>query len=135
MVVSGQFLIDSEASLKATTTRMGDAPAGHRAKAAGAGHRGEGKVESIGKDEITLSHGPIPSLQWGPMTMGFKTPANGLPKNVAVGDAVRFEIQALKDGAYGITAIAPSAAVPKQSVKGKVDDGAMKECDARSGPK
>jgi len=30
VVVSGQFLIDSEASLKATTTRMGDTPAGSK---------------------------------------------------------------------------------------------------------
>jgi Cu(I)/Ag(I) efflux system membrane fusion protein len=30
VVVSGQFLIDSEASLKATTTRMGDAPEGSK---------------------------------------------------------------------------------------------------------
>ena len=27
LVISGQFLVDSEASLKATTTRMSDAPA------------------------------------------------------------------------------------------------------------
>ena len=39
-------------------------------------HRGEGKVESIGKEEITISHGPIASLQWGAMTMGFKLPAD-----------------------------------------------------------
>jgi len=30
VVVSGQFLIDSESSLKAATTRMGDAPAGSK---------------------------------------------------------------------------------------------------------
>jgi Cu(I)/Ag(I) efflux system membrane fusion protein len=30
VVISGQFLIDSEASLKAATTRMGDAPAGSK---------------------------------------------------------------------------------------------------------
>jgi len=53
VVVSGQFLIDSEASLKATTTRMGDAPEMDSGKSAGATHRGEGKIESIDKDEIT----------------------------------------------------------------------------------
>ncbi len=49
VVVSGQFLIDSEASLKATTTRMGDAPAMDSGKSGDATHRGESKVESIGK--------------------------------------------------------------------------------------
>ena len=38
-------------------------------------HQGNGLVEEIGKDTITLSHGPIPSLKWGAMTMGFKLPA------------------------------------------------------------
>lgn len=106
VVVSGQFLIDSEASLKATTTRMGDAPVMDSGISGGAPHRGEGKVESIDKDEITLSHGPIASLKWGPMTMGFKTPANGLPKNIAVGDTVWFEFRQTKDGMFEITSIA-----------------------------
>jgi Cu(I)/Ag(I) efflux system membrane fusion protein len=96
VVVSGQFLIDSEASLRATTTRMSGMPAT-------AAHRGEGKVESIDKEEITLSHGPIPSMQWPEMTMGFKVPAGGLPKNLAVGDTVTFEFQQTKDGAFEIT--------------------------------
>ena len=71
IVVSGQFLIDSESSLKSTTARMGDAPP---TKDAAAVHRGEAKVESIAKDAITLSHGPIADLQWPPMTMA-KLPA------------------------------------------------------------
>jgi Cu(I)/Ag(I) efflux system membrane fusion protein len=104
VVVSGQFLIDSEASLRGTATRMSEMPAPNKAKApATAAHRGEGKVESIGKDEITLSHGPIPSMQWPEMTMAFKVPASGLPKNLAVGDTVSFEFQQTKDGAFEIT--------------------------------
>jgi Cu(I)/Ag(I) efflux system membrane fusion protein len=109
VVVSGQFLIDSEASLKATTARMSDAPAMDSGKSADTTHRGEGKLESIGKDEIMVSHGPIASLKWGPMTMGFKAPATGLPKNIAVGDAVSFEFRQTKDGAFEITSIARAA--------------------------
>jgi Cu(I)/Ag(I) efflux system membrane fusion protein len=108
VVVSGQFLIDSEASLKGTTTRMSDMSAADSGKAAGATHRGEGKVESIGKDEVTLSHGPIPTMQWPAMTMGFRLPASGLPKNVAVGDTVAFEFQQTKNGAFEITAMSPA---------------------------
>lgn len=110
VVVSGQFLIDSEASLKGTTTRMSDMPAADNSKAADVTHRGAGKVEKIGQDEITLSHGPIPSLQWGPMTMGFKPPTTGLPRKVAVGDWVAFEIRQTKEGLYQITTIAPASA-------------------------
>jgi membrane fusion protein, copper/silver efflux system len=108
VVVSGQFLVDSESNLKASTTRMGDMPAPAAGQGTDVTHRGEGKVESIGKEEITISHGPIPTLQWGPMTMGFKLPATGLPQGVAVGNRVNFEIRQGKDGTFQITSIAPA---------------------------
>jgi Cu(I)/Ag(I) efflux system membrane fusion protein len=108
VVVSGQFLIDSESSLRATGTRMGEASAPGASDAAAVTHRGTGKVEHIDKDEITLSHGPIASLQWPAMTMGFKPPPNGIPGNVRVGDTVSFEIRQMKEGTYEITAISPA---------------------------
>jgi Cu(I)/Ag(I) efflux system membrane fusion protein len=74
-------------------------------------HRGEGRVESIDKEEITLSHGPMPSLQWGAMMMGFKPPAGGLPANIKVGDNVTFEIRRAGNGMFEITTIAPAAGV------------------------
>ena len=118
VVVSGQFLIDSEASLKGSQTRMTD-PAGatsggaaatsSTAKTADPTHRAVGKIEKIEADEVTISHGPVASLQWGPMTMGFKSPKTGLPKNVAIGDTVNFDITVLKDGQFGIATITPVA--------------------------
>jgi Cu(I)/Ag(I) efflux system membrane fusion protein len=124
VVVSGQFLVDSEANLKASATRMGDMPAPAAGQATDATHRGQGKVESIGKEEITISHGPIASLQWGPMTMGFKLPATGLPQGIAVGSSVSFEIRQSKDGTYQITSIAPvqasSAAPADTAAKGVI---------------
>jgi len=102
--VSGQFLIDSEASLRGEETRMEES----KPAAAIDTHHGHGKVEHIGKDEITLSHGPIASLQWGPMTMGFKLPAEGLPQTIAVGSAVDFEFRAEASG-YRLTRIAPAS--------------------------
>jgi membrane fusion protein, copper/silver efflux system len=126
VVISGQFLIDSEASLKGTTTRMSGMPATESSKAAAPTHRGEGKVESIDNDDITISHGPIPALQWGEMTMNFKLPATGLPKNVAVGDAVTFKIRPIKDGMFEITTITPITAVPHDDMKDKTMDNAMK---------
>jgi Cu(I)/Ag(I) efflux system membrane fusion protein len=130
VVVSGQFLIDSEASLNGTTTRMGDAPMPKDEIAGGQPHRGEGKVERIDKDKITLSHGPIPSLQWGPMTMGFKLPANGLPRNIQVGDTVEFEIRDAGDGAFEITSIFPNPSPPAQSMKGNANDGGADDMKA-----
>ncbi len=118
VVVSSQFLIDSEASLTGTATRMSEMPASEAGKPGGLTHHGEGKVEHIGKEEVTLSHGPIPSLQWGPMTMGFKLPAS-LPRNFAVGDTVAFEIRQTKDGMYEIIAISALAATSPQPMKGE----------------
>ena len=124
VVVSGQFLVDSEANLKASTTRMGDMPAPAAGQATDVTHRGEGKVESIGKEEITISHAPIASLKWGAMTMGFKLPATGLPRGIAVGDSVSFEIRQAKNGTFQITSIAPiqtsSAAPADTAAKGAI---------------
>ena len=111
VVVSGQFLIDSEASLKATTTRMEAMPAASAAPhaQAGATHRAEGKLEHIGKDAVTISHGPVPSLDWGPMTMDFQIPATGLPKDVTEGDQVSFEFQAVQKGGFELKSVTPMA--------------------------
>lgn len=103
VVISGQFLIDSESSLRATETRMGDAGnSAPDAKPVDATHRGQGKIESIGKDEITISHGPIQSVQWPAMTMGFKVAPGTPPYAVAVGDSVTFRFKQTKDGAFEI---------------------------------
>jgi Cu(I)/Ag(I) efflux system membrane fusion protein len=114
VVASGQFLIDSEASLKGLEDRMaGAAQPAASGPSAGAvavrTHHGVGQIENIGKDEVTISHGPIPSLQWPPMTMGFKPPPSGLPDSVRVGTRVSFDIKANDSGGYEIVRIAPDA--------------------------
>ena len=108
VVISGQFLIDSEASLKATTTRMEAMPAAS-AEQAGSNktHRAKGKLEHIGADAVTISHGPVPSLDWGSMTMDFQIPATGLPKDLTEGDQVSFEFQAGQNGGFELKSIAP----------------------------
>jgi membrane fusion protein, copper/silver efflux system len=111
VVVSGQFLIDSEASLKAATARMADAAGKVSGSTQGVTHRGEGKVEAIDSTEVMLSHGPIPSLKWGEMTMAFKPPPSGLPKDIRVGDRVKFEFRATRDGQYELHSIAPLSAI------------------------
>jgi Cu(I)/Ag(I) efflux system membrane fusion protein len=126
VVVSGQFLIDSEASLKGTTTRMSDMSAPDGDKAMGSAHHGIGKVEHIGSQEITISHGPIPTLQWGTMTMNFKLPSAGLPHNVAVGDMVTFDIRQLNDGTFQIAVISPTADVSESAMKDMAPGNAMK---------
>ena len=87
VVVSSQFLIDSEASLKGIEARLNEVP---KADAGTASHTGQARVESIERDAIMLSHGPIPSLKWGEMTMEFKLGTAEQAKAIAPGDRVQF---------------------------------------------
>jgi Cu(I)/Ag(I) efflux system membrane fusion protein len=106
VVASGQFLIDSEASLRGSLRRLGESPQPQPEPAsAAATHHATGKVEKISPNEVTISHGPVPSLKWGPMTMGFAPPPGGIPPDIKVGDTVGFDIQAGADGMFRIVAI------------------------------
>jgi Cu(I)/Ag(I) efflux system membrane fusion protein len=91
VVASGQFLIDSEASFAGLLARAGDAPAPAASKPT---HQGTGVVTEINREAATLNHGPIPSMQWGAMTMAFKFPdaaqAQSIARGIARGDRVRF---------------------------------------------
>ena len=108
VVVSGQFLIDSEASLKASTQRMEDAPA-TADEGSGQIHRGKGKVETIDHGEITLSHGPIASLQWGAMTMGFRVKDASLLSGLKPGQMIEFELTQVGND-YVVSRITPQPA-------------------------
>ena len=95
--MSSQFLIDSEASLKGVEARLNDEPKPTTANTAQR-HDGQAKVEAIGRDAMTLSHGPIASLKWPAMTMDFKLPKGGAPRGVDVGDRVDFEFFMPQEG-------------------------------------
>ena len=57
-------------------------------------HSGTGTVKKIdaAKGIVTLSHGPIPSLNWPAMTMSFKLKDAALAQGIKAGDAVDFEL-------------------------------------------
>lgn len=105
VVVSGQFLVDSEASLRATETRMSGG--GVAAPSTAAEHQGEGKIETIHKESVTLSHGPIAALQWGAMTMDFSLPKSGVPAGLKPGQRVQFAFTLSKNGTPTLTRIEP----------------------------
>ncbi|MDB5957581.1 efflux RND transporter periplasmic adaptor subunit [Ramlibacter sp.] len=118
VVASGQFLIDSEARLKSVlgAMAMATAPAAPPASAAGsasapaasaaaATHVGDGKVERVTAEAITISHGPIPSLKWPPMTMGFGKPNAKAFADVKPGDTVHFEFREGGPSDYELLAV------------------------------
>lgn len=109
VVLSGQFLLDSESSLRATTTRMQDPSGAKDATTTETTYIGDGRIEAIGKDAVTLSHEPIPSLKWGAMTMDFGKPGTGLPPGLKAGQRVRFYFTMDKDGKPMLTRIEPGS--------------------------
>lgn len=102
VVVSGQFLLDSEANLRAVGTRTEDA-------AKPASYETDAVFESLDGDLAMLSHPAIPALKWGAMTMGFGVPAGGWPKEVAPGSHVHVSFSLDKDGQPILTSVTAHA--------------------------
>ena len=99
VVLSGQFLIDSEASLRGLETRLNQPDAAASAAATGPVlHRSDAVIDALEGDSVTLTHPPIPSLKWPEMRMDFKLPPpHKLPRGLAAGEKVQIEFQ-LQDG-------------------------------------
>ncbi len=110
VVTSAQFLIDSEASMKASIARMSDPePAKMSDKEMAdmnAPAKGTGVITSLMIDHgmITMQHDPIESLGWPEMTMDFTTMEGVSLDGLAVGDAVEFELMEM-DEKYLISTI------------------------------
>ena len=82
VVASGQFLIDSEASLQGLT-----------AAAATNEHTTRGRVVEIEGASITLDHEPVPALRWPAMTMPFRFDHPDIVRGLKAGDAIRFRFR------------------------------------------
>ncbi|MFM0124564.1 MULTISPECIES: efflux RND transporter periplasmic adaptor subunit [Paraburkholderia] len=113
VVASGQFLIDSEASLKsvlpkleATAPTGASAPAPAPASAAPPTYDTTGKVEKVTPGDITFSHQPVPALGWGAMTMSFGKPSPTAFPDVKPGQTVHFVFRQSDDG-YQLTKVEP----------------------------
>lgn len=108
VVTSGQFLIDSEASLKASLVRMSSTSAAMEDKQSTMTRPivGTGVLREIRTDEnkINMQHDPIPALGWPEMTMDFKVKPEVSFEGLESGDTVEFELEEEDDG-YVITII------------------------------
>ncbi|ADG10981.1 efflux RND transporter periplasmic adaptor subunit [Caulobacter segnis] len=100
IIASGQFLIDSEASLAglqvqplpSSSSQMspdGMTMAKPMAPARPALAEATGRIEQVAKDGVTLSHGPVPAIGWPAMTMTFRADPM-LLRGLKVGDQVQF---------------------------------------------
>lgn len=114
VVVSGQFLIDSEASLSGVLARLSQQDKAMD-KGMGQGNdmhdmqmskdtamstekmpRGRGKVVDVDakSGKITLDHEPIKDIGWPSMTMGFKVKDSKQLSQLKAGDEVEFYLKA-----------------------------------------
>lgn len=95
IVASGQFLIDSEASLQGVLARMTPevSPQTQKSAATGAAIEAGGVLEAIAAGEITLSHEPIPALDWPAMTMPFTLDRAVSTQGLKKGQRVRFTLE------------------------------------------
>jgi len=96
VVTSGQFLLDSEASLKGIVARteQESPPSG----AAASLHEADGQIVEINDKEVTLAHGPFKTLGMPGMTMTFPLASPALMQGLKAGDKVRVAVSQTDDG-------------------------------------
>ncbi|WP_339487865.1 efflux RND transporter periplasmic adaptor subunit [Pseudomonas sp. EL_65y_Pfl2_R95] len=97
IVASGQFLLDSEASLRGIEiTALGDSA---RPLLQPALHPAEGKILNLDSNSITLAHGPFKTLSMPGMTMQFPVASPQLLEGLRVGERVRVSVS---EGDHGL---------------------------------
>lgn len=88
VVASGQFLIDSEASLSGVMARAVEESDTKGTAGRSALHQAEATVKEIANGEVTLDHGPFKTLSMPGMTMAFPLAKPELAKGLKAGDKV-----------------------------------------------
>ncbi len=95
VVASGQFLLDSEASLRGLTAKALEQPA---STAAPALHEAEGTIVSLEEGMVGLSHGPFKTLNMPGMTMSFPIADPSLMVGLDTDDRVRVGVRESDEG-------------------------------------
>lgn len=115
VVIAANFLIDAESNLKAAVGGFGHSGHGGAAPsdkpvAAKVGNKAEGKVEEVDAKAgtVSISHGPVASLNWPGMTMEFKPANEAIMKQLKPGAAVSFEFVERDQGEWVITSVKPA---------------------------
>lgn len=91
VVASGQFLIDSEASLKGIEARTAEEPPAKMTMPAV--HETDGRIVEITAQGLTISHGPFSTLGMPGMTMTFALARPELAAGLKPGDRIRFGVR------------------------------------------
>lgn len=108
VVVSGQFLVDSEASLSGLEARMEEMSDATVNVQETQTHRTPARIDAITDTSVMLSHPPITTLNWPAMTMNFALPAEGLPSEMSIGASVNVGFVVNANGQPQIIDIVPA---------------------------
>ena len=105
VVVSANFLIDSESNLRAALAAF--TASADEAEDAPRVYATTGTLEAIEADgqSITVTHPEIPELQWPAMTMDFDLASPEVVQGFAPGSAIRFEFEQRGPGEFAVTRI------------------------------
>ena len=108
VVISAQFLIDSEASMAGSIHRLDTAGMMGRETDGGMVF-GSGIVEAVDSEahRIRVRHGPIEDLGWSAMTMEFDVLAGVDLGSIQIGQNIRFSLRPSEVGDYQISIIQP----------------------------
>ncbi|QKG67079.1 efflux RND transporter periplasmic adaptor subunit [Pseudomonas sp. B14-6] len=96
VVTSGQFLLDSEASLKGIVASSEEESL--PSAATSSFHEADGQIVEINDKEVTLAHGPFKTLGMPGMTMAFPLANPALMQGLKTGDKVRVAVSQTDDG-------------------------------------
>ena len=105
VVASGQFLLDSEASLRGIVAAPAASDMQHdhdhdhgHAQPAPALHESEGRVMALADARVKIAHGPFHTLGMPGMTMAFAVADAALLQDIEVEDRVRFAVRETDEG-------------------------------------
>ena len=97
VVASGQFLLDSEASLRGIAASAAGEPAAAQGPVL---HEAEGTIVEIDDDMVGLSHGPFKTLNMPGMTMPFPVADMAVLQGFKAGDRVRVSVSQRDEGLF-----------------------------------
>lgn len=99
IVLSGQFLIDSEANLKGVEGRWSSGNKQDSVKPAAQSYHTSALVEAVSDEALTLTHPEIPALKWPGMTMDFRLAPDHSSIKPEVGSTIQIEFLLPEDEA------------------------------------
>jgi membrane fusion protein, copper/silver efflux system len=98
VVSSGQFLIDSEASLSGIIERLSATSAATAPNPEKASATGRVRAINTPQNTVSIQHGPVPAMNWPPMTMTFGIREPGQLRGLSAGDRVQFRFRRRQEG-------------------------------------